>query len=192
MKTFYDCSTCKHLTIGNTCVCGKMLGYVLDDLPHYKYAKCNRIVFLDVDGVLNCASTKETINGFVGLDESKIELLSKFIKNWEDTYIVLISTWIDDKKMLTHLENRFKKYDLKIHAYIDRKKSRGEAICDYLQNNRLENNFYVIFDDELFDYKKMNLTKHLIQTGYYGNGLTNKHIKKANNMFINFMNKKES
>ena len=38
-------------------------------------------VFLDVDGVLNCHLTRDrTPNGYVGLDESKIELLAAFVR----------------------------------------------------------------------------------------------------------------
>ena len=33
-----------------------------------------RVIFLDMDGVLNCAATKESFRGYIGIDDTKVEL----------------------------------------------------------------------------------------------------------------------
>ncbi len=57
-----------------------------------------KVIFLDVDGVLNCKTTTEVIwrksgkKGFRGVEDEKLELLSKIVKT-TGAYIVLSSTW---------------------------------------------------------------------------------------------------
>lgn len=55
-----------------------------------------RIIFLDIDGVLNNIKTKENFRGYVGIDEKNLQALKSFIdeSNKEDeTKIVLSSSW---------------------------------------------------------------------------------------------------
>lgn len=52
-----------------------------------------KIIFLDIDGVLNRGSTVEkTPAGFVGIDKELIEKLSKFVKKTKSR-VVLTSSW---------------------------------------------------------------------------------------------------
>ena len=57
-----------------------------------------KVLFLDVDGVLNCKSTKEVIwrdngkQGFHGVESEKTKLLARIIKE-SGAVIVLSSTW---------------------------------------------------------------------------------------------------
>lgn len=39
-----------------------------------------RIVFLDIDGVLNCKSTRQRHKGFIGIDPVHVEILSRIIR----------------------------------------------------------------------------------------------------------------
>lgn len=52
------------------------------------------VIFLDVDGVLNCHKTQDRIpnNGCIGLDEDKCQLLRDIV-NRTNAKIVLSSTW---------------------------------------------------------------------------------------------------
>lgn len=52
-----------------------------------------KVIFLDIDGVLNWAGTEDRINGFVGLDPSRIERFNKLIDAHPDAKIVISSTW---------------------------------------------------------------------------------------------------
>ena len=64
-----------------------------------------KVVFLDVDGVLNCKNTKEVIwrdngkQGFHGVEDGKTELLAEIVKT-TDAVIVLSSTWRDRKSVV--------------------------------------------------------------------------------------------
>ena len=104
-----------------------------------------KVIFLDVDGVLNCQSTKEVIwrdngkLGFHGAESEKTKLLARIIKE-TGAVIVLSSTWrlnkvksifdnylfLDDledgeydesseKSAYRYLEMRLAEYDLSIY-----------------------------------------------------------------------------
>ncbi len=54
-----------------------------------------RIIFLDVDGVLNCSSTKERFQGFIGIDDRFAKTFASLVKKSredEPTEIVLSSS----------------------------------------------------------------------------------------------------
>ena len=51
-----------------------------------------KIIFLDVDGVLNCKSSKSRCGGFLGIDDSKVKLLKEII-DITGAKIVLSSSW---------------------------------------------------------------------------------------------------
>ncbi len=38
-----------------------------------------RVIFLDVDGVLNCSSTTEVVCGFTGVEDKKIRVLKSIL-----------------------------------------------------------------------------------------------------------------
>lgn len=63
-----------------------------------------KVLFLDIDGVLNRDGTKERCNGYIGVDRF---LCNKFLK-WlrtTDVKIVLSSTWRLHSDMWQHLED---------------------------------------------------------------------------------------
>lgn len=51
-----------------------------------------KVIFLDVDGVLNCDTTEETINGWTFVDDYKIKLI-RHIMTKTDAKVVLSSSW---------------------------------------------------------------------------------------------------
>lgn len=50
-----------------------------------------KIIFLDVDGVLNCQNSKSNCYGIMGIDDDKVSRLRKIVE-CTDAKIVLIST----------------------------------------------------------------------------------------------------
>lgn len=56
-----------------------------------------KVIFLDIDGVLNCVSTKERFDGFIGIDPEKV-LTFKRLVDETGASIVLSSTWRRDEK----------------------------------------------------------------------------------------------
>ena len=76
-----------------------------------------KVIFLDVDGVLNCNKSKSRCNLCVGIDADKIKRLKEIIDE-TGAYIVLTSTWKDyyvvgaykqTEKFAKYLNNKFRK-----------------------------------------------------------------------------------
>ncbi len=149
-----------------------------------------KIIFLDIDGVLNCEGSRSHCAGYRGIDDKKVETLAKIVKA-TGAEIVLISTWKDgwrkrDKAhqgiLANYLDKKLKKQGLVV---FDKTRdsdgeecfSRGEGISDYLENNDVEN--YVILDDYQFDYDSCSLTENYVKTDNYNGGLTEELAKKA-------------
>ena len=152
------------------------------------------IIFLDIDGVLNCSTTKDKCGGYTGIEDQKVRLLKQLVDK-TNAKIVLVSTWkfywykekyLKDKQdeLANYLDMKLVKQGLAIYDKTDDYEilERGGGILQYLNILNLKGikvNKYVILDDQLFDYLATRLTKHLVQTSYRQGGLEEKHIKKA-------------
>lgn len=165
-----------------------------------------RIVFLDIDGVLNdvhsnryMPSPWEDENLLVGIDEDKLQNL-KYIIDKTGAEIYLTSTWKENwhkyQKDLQdayadEIDKRFATVGLKVtnRTYDGLWKGRGDGIKHVLITLDPAPEGWVILDDEVFsDYIKLNLISHLVQTDWEGNGLNRKNaelaIKVLNNEII--------
>lgn len=159
-----------------------------------------RIVFLDIDGVLNSYSTKEKYNGFIGIDSALVKNLAEFINlsnQEEETNIVLSSSWrlgqdrngdyIPDSYQ--YVVDKLAEFELSIFDDTPRLKwnnnfgdHRGREITAWFYQNRDINiSGYVVLDDVCFkDFKKYEITPHLVQTSLlYNGGFQEKYIKQA-------------
>ena len=152
------------------------------------------LVFLDVDGVLNCADTEDMCGRYIGIEDQKVELLKKLVEE-TNSRIILVSTWkffwykdpyLKDKQdeLANYLDEKMVKQGLTIYDKTEDIDvlNRGQGIIEYLRKLRLYGirvHRYVILDDESFDYLETKLTKHLVATSYKYGGLEEKHIKKA-------------
>lgn len=150
-----------------------------------------KVVFLDVDGVLNTNSTKTRCGGYIGIDDAKLPLLKEIIDG-TGAEIVLISTWKEhwekspSRKRLqddlaNHLDERLDSVGLTVSDKTKDKRdgvwySRGEGILDYLAYHGV--NDFVIIDDLQFDYDGCDLTDNFVQTTVKV-GLTPEHVKRA-------------
>lgn len=146
-----------------------------------------RIIFLDIDGVLNCSESKSRCGSFIGIDNKKVKLLSQIIYE-TGAKIVLSSSWRigwDKNSELcdshgVYLNNKLRKSNLFI---LDRTKSlscRGEEIKQWIGNYNVEG--WVVLDDEIFkDYKELGILSHLVKTTFYGEegGLQEEHVKQV-------------
>lgn len=150
-----------------------------------------KVVFLDIDGVLNEEKSRSRCCGYLGIDDKKVENLALIIKK-TNAAIVLISTWKDDWRktdkfhqgmMANYLDKKLKKQGLVI---LDKTKnidkngfhfSRGEGILQYLADNKVEK--YVILDDYQFDYDSCGLSDYYIKTDAYNGGLTKELVGRA-------------
>ena len=150
-----------------------------------------KIIFLDIDGVLNEEKSRSRCCGYKGIDDKKVENLAKIVEE-TNAKIVLISTWKDDWRktdkahqgiMANYLDKKLKKQGL---VALDKTKSidkngfhfsRGEGILQYLADNKVEK--YVILDDYQFDYDSCGLSDYYIKTDAYNGGLTKELVGRA-------------
>ncbi len=150
-----------------------------------------KVIFLDIDGVLNTPSSESRCGEYIGIDDEKVEKLKKIVEKTK-AEIVLISTWKKywrkEEKLkplqdysATYLDEKLAKQGLKA---IDKTKdkadgrylSRGEGILEYVCRNNVEN--YIILDDCQFDYDGCDLSDKLIKTKQT-EGLTDISVYKA-------------
>ena len=118
-------------------------------------------LFLDIDGVLNTRTTVVGApSGRTGIDESRVRLLKKALKQFGKAEIVLTSDWKlmredgDDFSYLVSMLGKF---------------GRGEGIQSYLAEHPGIDE-YVILDDNTFDFSNYpKLWERLLLT----NGIEN-------------------
>lgn len=150
-----------------------------------------KVIFLDVDGVLNTPSSESRCGEYIGIDDEKVERLKKIVEK-TNAGIVLVSTWKKfwrgEEKLkplqdylATYLDEKMAKQGLKA---VDKTKdrsdgqylSRGEGILEYVYRNNVDN--FVILDDCQFDYDGCDLTDKLIKT-CQTEGLTDEQVEKV-------------
>lgn len=131
-----------------------------------------KIIFLDVDGVLNSQNYLLNSNNKISnsINPKKITLLKKLVDE-TNSNIVVTSAW--------RLSKNFQIHALKIQDETELiRGKRGEEIKLYLQKHPNIDNF-VILDDEIFKDYDDYLLKHLVKTSFYIDGLTKEHIEQA-------------
>lgn len=147
----------------------------------------DKVIFLDVDGVLNDDYTpSRTKTRCVFVDESKI-LRLKEIVDATQAKIVLSSTWRYDRKDpqlngdFLQLEEALESFGLEFYSFTPVDAigiRRGMEIKAWLGSHP-EVKRFVILDDELFDFEERGLLEHLVKTDYAYGGLKDNHIEQA-------------
>ena len=151
-----------------------------------------KVIFLDIDGVLNEEKSRSRCCGYKGIDDKKAENLASIVKA-TGAEIVLISTWKDDWRktdkshqgmMANYLDKKLKKqglYVLDKTASVDKENgfhlSRGMGILQFLSTHTIEK--YVILDDYQFDYDGCGLTGNYVKTDNKNGVLTEELSQKA-------------
>lgn len=119
-----------------------------------------KIIFLDIDGVLNWAGTEDRLDGFVGLCQERISRLNKITDAVPDAKIVISSTW---RHAFTNAYKNFAELVSLLHdrgirgEIIDRtpsrfsSRTRGSEIREWLEDEAKEGrtHTYVILDDSI-------------------------------------------
>ena len=130
------------------------------------------IIFLDIDGVLNCGGTEDLApSGCIGVEDMMIRNLKKIV---DDTgaKIVLTSTWKSEwskgadykSEDFNYLENRLREFNITIFDKTnDHISNRGEGIKKYLRTHPEITN-WVVIDDFIFDDYDDKISKHFIHT----------------------------
>lgn len=140
-----------------------------------------KVIFLDVDGVLNNSNTKAlTPGGWMGVSKTLVKRLQR-VAAATNAKVVLTSTWKDaDKLELDYLYKKLnfckpidftKENDMRGSYY------RGDGITDYLTAHQDIEQF-VILDDYIFDFEEQSLLDHLVWTNEK-EGLTEEKAQQA-------------
>lgn len=136
-----------------------------------------KIVFLDVDGVLNKNNTKERIpymnTSFTGLDPQCLKVFKDWLKEKEETKIILSSTW----RHIEVFKEALNAAGIHWIAETPRDQNRGLEIDSVLSKGYIDK--YAILDDlghsEFLRYQR----RYLVQTSPV-RGIEPKKIKKLN------------
>ena len=155
-----------------------------------------KVIFLDVDGVLNYASSEaRTSTGAQGIATQPVKCLRDIVKA-TGAYIVLTSTWKDewdfDEEACSqdglYLVRKLKREGLHIlDKTQDMILNRGQGIQDWLSRHKGVES-WVVLDDEIYpDFEARGIIPHLVQTSMGGDGLNKECVMKA----IEILNKGE-
>lgn len=146
----------------------------------YKYSYFTnmiKVIFIDIDGVLNCSTTKERHFGAVGIDPDKVKLLSEIVAA-TGALVVLSSTW----RLIPEAKKEVVKF-VKIHdqtpdlSKMNYARERGMEVAEWLvQQPEKTIGKYVIIDDGK-DFL-VSQTPNLIHTSWL-TGLTEKQAQQA-------------
>lgn len=153
-----------------------------------------KIIFLDIDGVLNSVDyfdqTKHC-DGYSEINPEQVKLLKEIIDR-TGAEIVLSSTWRNlakrkdesEHQMYTYLTDTLQEYGLEIidHTpYIDQ--DRPKEIKAWLDAQPDKDIRFVSIDDDYpqHEYDKFGIGDCLVKTSYYekNGGLRKEHVKKA-------------
>jgi len=146
-----------------------------------------KVIFLDIDGVLNCKTSKSKCQNYKGIDNDKVKKLKQIVEQ-TDSRLILCSSWKKewekiDKELQDYSANYLDKKLRKEKLYIldktcDNGNNRGKGILSWL-NKHPNVDKYIILDDELFDYETTGLLSYLVKTSYYEDGLNDGHVIQA-------------
>lgn len=148
-----------------------------------------KLIFLDIDGVLNCMGSKSRCGCFIGIDNDKVKRLKQIIDE-TNAKIVLTSSWKNHWNknkdlngfMGNYLDRKLKRQGLRlIDKTNDDGLHRGTGIINYINNFHTEIESWIVLDDEYFpDYKDYDILSHMVKTDFYnGGGLQDLHVELA-------------
>ena len=150
-----------------------------------------RVIFLDVDGVLNCRlqmteeyKKRKDVNDIsYHLHEPYIKNLSKLYHKYDNTVIVLSSSWkiLKDgnaSQQYDYLVDILDKYNISIYDFTPSINSKGkrctsrpEEIKEWLKNHKGTIHWVSLDDDYTYDDYEVigsKFAKHLCKTKYTG------------------------
>lgn len=156
-----------------------------------------KIIFLDIDGVLNCRNTfiehylkkKKFLKQYdvnsreyrvqsqlMEIDEDKLNLLIELC-NITNAYVVVISSWKTLPCFKEVQQVLISKGLPIIGTTIDDCFNRGEGIINYIKTHNIEN--YIVIDDDIFSDYNEEILSRLVKTSFYEEGFTQLHKEKS-------------
>lgn len=144
-----------------------------------------KVIFLDVDGVLNSYTFATEMLDAEGvsiynkdiLDDRCLACLKQIVQR-TGAEIVLSSTWRKTADSRSNLTSQLEKYGLSIHSDTPiTNGSRGDDISAWFDQHRgIPIEAYIVLDDN----SDVGIhTLHLVRTSIFDGGLQTKHIRQA-------------
>ena len=153
-----------------------------------------KLIFLDIDGVLNRIATEERFEGCTFVEPQKILCLQEIVQK-TGAEIVLTSTWrrgwycrdhgqttesrdLEDIRFFDALQSILREYGLELLGYTDDFALRGREIEKWLQEWKGESIESFVILDDLPEKELEPFTDRLVQTCLH-EGLLPEHIGQA-------------
>ena len=162
-----------------------------------------KVIFLDVDGVLNNCRTKARCGEYMGIDTALVKQLKKIVDATE-AEIVLSSTWRlgynrEHQELANHskyLANKLGKQHMRVVGYTPDLGHmgilRGQEIREWLNKNDDVVTEWVVLDDEYFgDFATHGIDTHWVKTDT-DEGLTDADVEHAIRILNGELNEKKS
>lgn len=141
-----------------------------------------KLIFLDVDGVLNYENCSASVNGYYGVEPEKVSLLKKIVEK-TGAKIVLTSTWrreikrgapleAQDNPFAIELMSKLAAEGLKIYDYTPadnddyERADQIERLMKEYRHNGQQIDSFVVLDDVVFPDFVTLFDDHLVITDY--------------------------
>lgn len=125
-----------------------------------------KVLFLDIDGVLNCQSTWERLGdefgiyrAMMGLDFRLVELLKDWLRDHPEVEVVLSSTWRLDERMAAEVKRR----GIDFIGMTRNLGQRGKEIDDWLRAHPQVTHYAILDDIRQFAATQQ---QHFVRTRY--------------------------
>lgn len=136
-----------------------------------------KVIFLDIDGVLNTIKTKQRWNGFIGMNPVAVKRFNKLVED-TNAEVVLSSTWRRDKNWRKVMRRNGLTMKFLDRTIFMPGKIRGLEIKHWLDRHEVEK--YVILDDDT----DMLPDQTLFKTSFYDDGLTERISASVKQYFL--------
>lgn len=137
-----------------------------------------KVLFLDIDGVLNCETTWERLGdefgiyrAMMGIDFRLVELLKDWLRDHPEVEVVLSSTWRLDERMAAEVKRR----GIDFIAMTRNLGPRSREIADWLAAHPQVTHYAILDDIPQFAATQQ---RHFVRTRYV-HGLQFKDLQRV-------------
>lgn len=137
-----------------------------------------KIIFLDIDGVLNTFGDKELINNI--FEKNKLERLIRLSSETHSKIIITSDRRIHKEERVA-IDDAFDRYNCLID-YLSFKilyRNRSDEIIYYLTHNKNITNYVILDDNDLGFSQNQELSAHFINTYKNGFGISEYNLAKV-------------
>lgn len=143
-----------------------------------------KVIFLDIDGVLNNANTKDrTPDKFIGIEDIFVKRLVDIVRSTK-AKVVLSSSWRtmkEDEPDYIYMIDKLKSKGIELYSYTTKKGwNRAEQIKNWLSDKPEVDNFIILDDEFELEFAESDYTDNLVKTEY-AIGLTEEKKQEAIN-----------